>query len=57
MSDTDDWNDAWWHAQECDERWHHHMQLQAELTHITEEIRHAQSKRYDHEQVPAKRGL
>lgn len=40
MSDEQDTIDAWWHAQECDERWQRHMQLQAELTNLTEELKH-----------------
>jgi hypothetical protein len=56
MSDTDDWNDAWWHAQETDERWQRHMQQQAELLTIRKEIERAQGIGNAAEQVPQKRG-
>jgi len=44
MSEREDTNDAWWHAQESDERWQRHM-LRAELKGIVDENA-AKTKKY-----------
>ena len=45
MSEREDTNDAWWHAQESDERWQRHMKLRAELKGIVDENA-AKTKKY-----------
>jgi hypothetical protein len=54
MSDIEDTNDAWWHAQETDERWRRHNELRDELTELTKELKNHESIRTDCKQVSIK---
>ena len=56
MSEIEDTNDAWWFAQEQDERLRQHQEMRAELKQRQKELEHAQGQRDGTEQVPEKRG-
>jgi len=54
VSEPEDTNDAWWHAQETDERWRRHNELRDELKKLTEELKSGISQRHDPIEVSRK---